>query len=129
MTSDLFGQEVPEQPARQPNRPVINDMDLMEAVLAKAIQTGYRLVGTQERVYRCTGRPGEIEPVPRPEEDAVHQLINQKYLEIGGTHFCTWRQYEGPARSVLVPKRTKQLAARWRARQRPTTWGPRRHTG
>jgi SLOG family YspA-like protein len=127
MTTDLFGHEVPEPLAIQPARTVTNDMDLMESVLGKAIQTGYRLVGAQERVYRCTGREGEIEPVPRHEEDAVHQLITQKYLEIGGTHVCTWRQYEGPARSVLVPKRTRQLAARWGAYHRPTTWGPRRH--
>lgn len=125
---DLFGNEVPTPAPTAPDRPPINDMDLVEAVLAVANSTGYRLVGAREKVYRCSEvHKGHIEPVPAYEDVAVHQLIDAKWLQVGGSHPCTYRQYEGYGRSVLVPRRSKEAMARWRAYKRPTTWGPVRH--
>jgi hypothetical protein len=126
---DLFGNPVDEPSQPVPDRPPINDMDLVESVLAAAVAPGYRLVGTQEKVYRRSEtRTDEIEPVPSYEDTAVHQLIDARWLEVGGNHRCTYRQFEGHGRSVLVPRRTKEAMSRWRAYKRPSHWGPVRHT-
>lgn len=125
---DLFGDEVPDAQQSTSDRPPINDMDLVEAVLSVATSVGYRLIGAGEKVYRRSEtRKDGIEPVPAYEADAVHQLIDAKYLEIGGHHLCVYRQFEGYGRSVLVPKRTKHALSRWRAYKRPSTWGPHRY--
>ena len=50
---------------------------------------------------------------------AVHQLIDARWLEIGGTHHVRYGRYQGPARSVLVPRRSKQAAYRWEALTNP----------
>ena len=88
----------------------------------------YRLVGPREKVYRCSEvHKGHIEPVPAYEDVAVHQLIDAKWLHVGGNHPCKYHGREGYGRSILVPRRTKEAMARWRAYKRPTTWGPVRH--
>jgi hypothetical protein len=50
-----------------------------------------------------------VEEVPRYEADAVAQLLDGGLLELGGTH----RDHTGPARSVLVPRSTREMATRW----------------
>jgi hypothetical protein len=126
---DLFGNPIAKlTKSTRDTTKLINDMDLAESVLSLAINVGYRLIGTQEKVYRrVEGRDEEIESVPRYEADMVHNLIEQKYLTIGGHHHCRWRGFEGSGRSVLVPKTTKHYLSRLRAYKRPTTWGPPRH--
>ena len=120
---DLFGNLVPAPQPSAADRPPINDMDLVETVLAAAVAPGYRLVGAREKVYRCSEtRKDAIEPVPSYEDTAVHQLIDARWLEVGGNHRCCYRQFEGHGRSVLVPRRTKEAMARWRAYKRPTNW-------
>jgi hypothetical protein len=125
---DLFGNEVVQPAKSAPDRPPINDMDLVEAVLAVAASTGYRLVGPGQKVYRCSEtRKDGIEPVPSYEDVAVHQLIDARWLDVGGNHPCVYGRFEGYGQSILVPRRTKEAMARWRAYKRPTNWGPSGH--
>lgn len=51
--------------------------------------------------------------MPRYEADAVTQLRDSGLLELGGTHAITHRDNTGPARSVLVPKHSRDMATRW----------------
>jgi hypothetical protein len=129
--TDLFGNSVGQDtPLRTKKpRPVTNSMDLIERVLKVACGEGYALVGTAERVCRVgpkdsNGTP-EITGVPRDEADAVHQLITNKELTVGGQHLYRYRNArEGYGRTVLVPKVTKQKSARLGALHRPRTWSP-----
>ncbi|WP_145926777.1 hypothetical protein [Amycolatopsis orientalis] len=97
-----------------PAAPPINDMTLIEKVLQVAENTGYVLVGPSERVYHLVARK-TIEVAPRPEEEAVHQLLTVKWLTKGGVHVYTHHGYEGPGNAVLVPKATKVKARQWRS--------------
>lgn len=124
---DLFGN--PVQLSTQPRkiRPVTNDMDLIERVLHVASQDGYAVVGTAERVYRVgtSDRTGttEVIRVSQEEANAVHQLIDNKDLVVGGQHRYRYGNFrEGYGRSVLVPRGTREKVARWAALHRPTTW-------
>lgn len=128
MTIDLFGNEIPGPAQSTQDTKVMNDMDLVESVLSLAINVGYRLVGAQEKVYRrVEGRDEEIETVPGYEADMVHNLIDQKYLTVGGHHHCRWRGFEGSGRSVLIPKKTRHWLIRLKSYKRPSAWGPPRH--
>jgi hypothetical protein len=122
---DLFGSPVdaPQQHAR--TRPPINDMALIEDVLAAAISPGYALVGSPGEVFR-DGPDHEVSPVPRYEADAVCQLIDTKFLTVGGSHTYTCRGRSGPGRSVLVPRTTQQQVERWKNLARLPGRGPNR---
>ncbi|WP_037347683.1 hypothetical protein [Amycolatopsis sp. MJM2582] len=111
---DLFGNPVDEPVTTGPAAPPINDMTLIEKVLQVAENTGYVLVGPSERVYHLVARK-TIEAAPRPEEEAVHQLLTAKWLTKGGVHVYTHHGFEGPGNSVLVPKTTKVKARQWRS--------------
>jgi hypothetical protein len=127
--TDLFGNpvEVTSESQQKKARPVTNDMDLIERVLKVACNEGYALVGTNERVCRVgpkdsNGTP-EIIAATRDEADAVHQLITNKELNVGGQHLYRYRNArESYGRTVLVPQPTKRKSARWSALHRPTTW-------
>lgn len=128
---DLFGNPIghAEAPARKKPRPKTNDMVLVERVLKIACNEGYALVGTAERVCRVGGKDSngtpEITGVTRDEADAVHQLITNKELTVGGQHLYRYRNArEGYGRTVLVPRPTKQKSARLGALHRPGTWSP-----
>lgn len=116
--TDLFGNPVAPLPKREAPRPPINDMDLIETVLQTASRIGFVLVGLREDVYKRLSSD-EVEKVPEDMDVAVHQLIDAKWLEIGGTHHVRYGRYQGPARSVLVPRRSKQAAYRWEALAHP----------
>jgi hypothetical protein len=97
-------------------RPVVNDLDLIVAIIRSAEDPGYVVIGVGERVYlRDPSRKGFVAAVPRYEPDAVAQLLNSGHLKIGGTHVVSDGRREGPARSVLVPGATKAMLARWAA--------------
>ena len=89
-------------------------MDLIEDVLRMASHSGFVLVSIREDVYRRT-TGDEVEKVPANVDHAVHQLIEAKWLEVGGTHQVRYDRYQGPARSVLVPRKSRQTAYRWSA--------------
>jgi hypothetical protein len=127
----LFGPpaKVPTQRRVGPVRAVVQDMDLIESVLATAREPGYVVIGAGDRVYRrVADRAGHIERVPDYEEAAVHQLITQKLLTLGGGHSVRHGNHEGRANSVLVPAATARQAEQWQSYQRPATWGPTRHS-
>ncbi|MEU5257341.1 hypothetical protein [Amycolatopsis sp. NPDC021455] len=118
---DLFGNELTATVPVETGRPPVNDMDLIEKVLAVAENTGYVLVGSAERVYRLVANK-TIETAPMVEADAVHQLLDSKWLTKGGTHIYTCHGHSGPGNSVLVPKATRLKARKWRSlAARPTT--------
>ncbi|MGW1682864.1 hypothetical protein [Saccharopolyspora sp. NPDC002376] len=117
--TDLFGNPIEPLKPRENPRPPINDMDLIEEVLRKATTQGFVLVGQlREDVYvRTTG--DEVEKVSVDLDAAVHQLIDARWLDVGGNHQVRYGRYTGPARSVLVPKRTRQASSRWAALSKP----------
>jgi hypothetical protein len=125
---DLFGN--PVQPAVEPavkQRPKTNDVGLVEQVLRVACNEGYALLGPQERVYRVGPKDAhgasEVSGVSPAEADAVHQLIDNKDLSVGGQHQYRYRNArEGYGRSVLVPNKTRGMSARWTHLSRPTNW-------
>lgn len=125
--SDLFGNPIdpPPAPPQHPRRAVHNDMDLVERVLHIAQIDGYVLIGLQERVYRVTGTHHgvhEIEAIAIVESDVVHQLIDHGFLAVGGCHHYRDRNHRAiRGHTVVVPKGTRQQAARWRALARPST--------
>ena len=49
----------------------------------------------------------------RHDADTVVQLLDTGHLKLGGTHHVHHNGQEGPARSVLVPKATRDMVARW----------------
>jgi hypothetical protein len=111
--TDLFGNPLDAGEPPPPRVPT-NDMGLIEKVLQIAETTGYFLVGPSERVYHLIAR-GQIESAPGHEADAVHQLLDAKWLTKGGTHFYTCGGHSEPGNSVLVPRATKFKADKWRA--------------
>jgi hypothetical protein len=114
----LWGRQEPLSPPRRP-APTTKDRDLIEAVIQRAQDPGYVLIGPAERVFtRDPARKGVVEAVPKYEQDAVAQLLASGHLRIGGTHHVTYGDRNGPASAVLVPRATRQLADRW-ARLRP----------
>lgn len=129
---DLFG-----NPVAGPNRPAtpdptpdpmsvalpVNDMDLVEAVLSSAGNVGYHLASAGEKVYRCAGT--RVEPVPGYEDTAVHQLIDARYLEVTNHRTCPFAgdRMQGHGRPVRLSKHGRDALSRWKAYQRPSTWG------
>jgi hypothetical protein len=111
---DLFGNELTTPVPVETGRPPVNDMNLIEKVLQVAENTGYALVGPAERVYRIVAN-ATIEAAHADETDAVHQLLDSKWLTKGGTHNYTCHGHAGPGNSVLVPRATKEKARKWRA--------------
>ncbi|MDT7723456.1 MAG: hypothetical protein QOI21_32 [Actinomycetota bacterium] len=117
---DLFGNPL-DLPAQRDREPLpVNDMTLIEKVLQIAENTGYVLVGPAERVYHLFAR-NDIESAPIHEAEAVHQLLDAKWLTKGGTHFYTCYGHSGSGNSVLVPRATKNKARHWRSLHPLTT--------
>ncbi|TCK27118.1 hypothetical protein [Pseudonocardia endophytica] len=90
------------------------DVELVASVLRLAQDPGYRIVERSGRVFRVDpANSGAVDEVPRYEADTVGQLLDGGLLELGGNHTITHRGHTGPARSVLVPKRSREMATRW----------------
>ena len=119
--TDLFGNPVAPLPRTSKNDPPTNDMDFIQQVLHTATTEQFMLVGPNEVVFRRT-TADYVERVSRTEDRAVHQLIDAKWLHVDGTHRVRYDRYTGPARSVLVPRKTRAVASRWAALHRPPTW-------
>ena len=119
--TDLFDNPVAPLPRTSKNDPPTNDMDFIQQVLRTAITEQFLLVGPNELVFRRT-TADYVERVSRAEDRAVHQLIDATWLHVGGHHTVRYDRYTGPARSVLVPRKTRAAASRWGALQRPPNW-------
>ncbi|MBP2474007.1 hypothetical protein JOF53_002879 [Crossiella equi] len=129
--TDLFGNPVETTPAPEntrPDKPALNDMDAVVAVLERAVSDrSYMLLGMSERVYRITGpkRPDRclpVSPATAWEAETVHQLIKARYLNVGGRHPVVSGAITGYACSVLVPKATQQQLTHWKHLARPKGW-------
>lgn len=114
------------EPAPNPVLPrgvVSNDLDLFVAVVRLAIDPGYVVIGPTGRVFRRD--PGhrnsdtEVETTPAYEDDMVTQLLNAGHLILGGHHYATRGRIGIPARTVLVPRATRDLITRWTHLHRP----------
>jgi len=126
---DLFGGPTVPVPQQRVSRVESNDVDLMHTVAANAVRCGYVLAGNSERVYaRIVGRDGEVQRVPRYEEEAVHQLLRRRWLTTGSHHAVTCGAASLTGAAVLVPKDTRSRVERWERLQRPPSW-PRPDTG
>lgn len=119
--TDLFGNPVATLQRADRGKPPVNDMNLVEMVIRSAATEKFVLVGPGEKVFRRT-TGSYVERVESGVECVVHQLIEARWFDVGGTHTVYYERYEGPARSVLVPRKTRQAAARWGNLQRPNTW-------
>jgi hypothetical protein len=118
----------PPAPAAKPAA-VVNAMDLIEAVLQRALEPGYVLTGRGERVWRRRTRRGEeIQPASSEEAAAVHQLLADRFLTRGGMRPVRRGRHAGHATSVLLTAAARTRLRRWRAYTRPACWGQPRHT-
>ena len=108
-------------------------------IVAAAQEPGFLLIERTGQVLRTDpARPGCAESAARHDGDTVLQLLDTGHLRLGGTHHVHHAGTEGPARSVLVPKATRDMVARWdhlqpiphttAAAAAPTT-APQRRTG
>jgi hypothetical protein len=115
---DMFGG--PDAPVQGPviETSATNDLDLIESVIRVARETGYVVMGPGEQVYHRDfdgGLLDGIELAPGYEAEAVHQLIRRGLLTIGGGHTVSHEGHSCRADAVLVPRKTRDMAGRWRA--------------
>ncbi len=112
--TDLLGNPVAPLPAKVKAGPPVNDMALIQSVLRTAIRIGFVVVGSGERVFhRMSG--DVVERTSGDTERAVHQLIVARWLTVGGTHMVRYDRYQGPAKSVLVPRSSRDALLHWSA--------------
>jgi len=92
-----------------------NDIGLIREIIRLAVAPGYMLIGPAERVFTLQPdrSPTTVTPVPTYEADAVAQLLDAGHLTTGGAHTVHYGDQTGPASSVLVPKATRDMVARW----------------
>lgn len=114
MSEDLFGADVDDtKPTAEKKPRTVNNMETIKRVLEYAISTQpYVLIG-------MTGQPHRLgeDKVARPlifwEADALHQLITQKLVTVGGNHTYLTRHGERVGQSILVPRNTRAMLGRW----------------
>lgn len=83
-------------------------------IVAAAQEPGFLVIERTGLVLRPDpARPGCAEAVSRHDGDTVGQLLDSGHLKLGGTHHTHHNGDEGPARSVLVPKATRDMVTRW----------------
>jgi hypothetical protein len=97
---------------------MINDMDLILAVLATAEEPGYLLV--DESVFVRGPTTTHVRYVERAatadEAQAVHQLVNTGYLNVGtGRYWYVAGKRVLEGRHVLTTKRGRTCRLRWAA--------------
>ena len=83
-------------------------------IVATAQEPGFLVIERTGRVLRADpARPGCADAVSRHDGDTVAQLLDSGHLKLGGSHHIHHAGQEGPARSVLVPKATRDMVTRW----------------
>ena len=97
-------------------------------IVQAAQEPGFLLIERTGQVLRIDlARPGCADTAARHDGDTVLQLLDTGHLKLGGTHHVHHDGSEGPARSVLVPKATRDMVARWdhlRPIPQPTATAP-----
>ncbi|MFP5071593.1 hypothetical protein ACLFMI_18260 [Pseudonocardia nantongensis] len=83
-------------------------------IVAAAQEPGFLIIERTGHVLRADpARPGCADAVSRHDGDTVVQLLDSGHFRLGGTHHVHHNSSEGPARSVLVPKATRDTVSRW----------------
>lgn len=83
-------------------------------VVALAQDPGLFVIERTGLVLRTDpARPGCADALARHDGDTVAQLLDTGHLRLGGTQHVHHAGSEGPARSVLVPKATRDMVSRW----------------
>jgi hypothetical protein len=83
-------------------------------VVALAQDPGLFVIERTGLVLRADpARPGCADALARHDGDTVAQLLDTGHLRLGGAHHLHHAGSEGPARSVLVPKATRDMVSRW----------------
>jgi len=83
-------------------------------VVALAQDPGLFVIERTGLVLRADpARPGCADVLARHDGDTVGQLLDTGHLRLGGTHHLHHNGAESPARSVLVPKATRDMVSRW----------------
>ncbi len=119
--TDLLGNPVASPAPRSEPRPTVNDMELIERVLREAASVGFVLVGIRELVCRRV-TDDLVESVSPDVDHAVHQLIESKWLEVGGTHHVRYDRYTGRRGRCWCPgsrNKPRIAGARWQSRGKP----------
>jgi hypothetical protein len=112
MSEDLFGNTVEDAP-QPPKKPAAPDMEIVKTVLERArSERPYMLIGPTGHVHRMAEN-NIAKPCIFWEAAAVHHLIGQKLITVGGYHNYETRHGSKSGRSVLVPKATRDMLNRW----------------
>ncbi|GAA1399431.1 hypothetical protein GCM10009613_55000 [Pseudonocardia kongjuensis] len=83
-------------------------------VVALAQDPGLFVIERNGLVLRTDpARPGCADALARHDGDTVAQLLDTGHLRLGGIHHVHHAGSEGQARSVLVPKTTRDMVSRW----------------
>ncbi|GAA3436636.1 hypothetical protein [Kutzneria kofuensis] len=117
MSEDLFGNELPAQPAPAPAPKVKpgNNMDTVIKVLERAMgDDGYVLVGPTGQPHRLR-EDKRLTPCIFWEAAVVHDLIRSSLLKVGAQKWMDTRHGRKPCQSVLVPRATRNQLVRWKA--------------
>lgn len=110
----LFGDPAPSAPQKDHDGAPVQDPELVADVVRTADGTGFLLIERTQRVVKADpATPGVVDSVRRDEQDAVLQLLDSGHLRTGGTHHLHHHGHEGPARSILVTKATRDMVTRW----------------
>lgn len=92
----------------------VQDPELLAQVVRAADDPGFLLIERSQRVVKADpAKPGVVDSASRHEQDAVLQLLDSGHLRTGGTHHIHHHGHEGPARSILVLKATRDMVTRW----------------
>lgn len=110
----LFGDPATAPIRRDMDRASVQDPELVADVVRTADGPGFLLIERSHRVVKADpAKPGVVDSAARHEQDTVLQLLDSGHLRTGGTHHVHHHGHEGPARSVLVPKATRDMVTRW----------------
>lgn len=110
----LFGDAAAAPTRNDRGRVAVQDPELVADVVRTADGPGFLLIERSQRVVKGDpAKPGVVDSAGRHEQDAVLQLLDSGHLRTGGTHHVHHHGHEGPARSILVPKATRDMVTRW----------------
>jgi hypothetical protein len=115
MSEDLFGGAVDDKPVTTKPAKVVNNMETVKTVIERACsERPYMLVGPTGQPHRLAD-DGLVKPCIFWEAEAIHQLVRQKLITVGGYHTYQTRYGSKSGQSLLVPKSTRDMLRRWQA--------------
>jgi hypothetical protein len=116
--TDLFGNPVtaPDTTATSPPPTRVNDMDLVQTVLADLNDKKAALLHIDDtgRIHRCGDR--DLVPVGADFAVVVTQLLDSRYLA------TRQRSCPGHGGQITLTRAGRDALHRWQALHRPSTW-------